>query len=170
MDHKAQLDQMCALFGTPKESNWPEAYDLALEKEYRFPIQAQKATGVRVDPVNLSKTLTHTTEEALDLIYKMCMMHPKFRFSAEECLKHPYFENLAVNDEKEEISPTYFMNKDFYHPDYDPRVFYRNKIKEQYKKDWGNVYKHFVSKSQEFKSCYDINKLFFKFRGRDENS
>ena len=71
VDNKAQLTQMCALFGTPKESNWPEAYDLALEMEYRFPIDYQKATGILVDPVNLSKTMTETTEEAIDLIYKM---------------------------------------------------------------------------------------------------
>jgi hypothetical protein len=61
------------------------------------------------------------------------MMHPKFRFSAEECLNHPYFENLMLNDKKENISPTYFMNKDFYHPDHDPRVYFREKFKEKQK-------------------------------------
>ena len=112
LDNPSQLNQMWAIFGTPKESSWPEAYDLSLDMDYRFPIQFQKATKTNLDPVNLSKTITKATPEALDLIYKMCMMHPKFRFSAEECLKHPLFENLVVNDTGEkELSPTYFMEK-----------------------------------------------------------
>jgi hypothetical protein len=36
------------------------------------------------------------------------------------------------------------MDKNFYHPDHDPRVYYRQKVKEMYKKDMGNVYKHFM--------------------------
>jgi hypothetical protein len=39
--------------------------------DYRFPIFSQKATDIVVDPVNLSKTLSDTSEEAIDLIYKM---------------------------------------------------------------------------------------------------
>lgn len=48
------------------------------------------------------------------------------------------------NDKPDDISPTYFMNKDFYHPDHDPRVHYRNKIKEKYKKDFGRVHRYFM--------------------------
>lgn len=69
--HENQLNDLCALFGTPKEESWPEAYDLALEIDYRFPIQQKEGSGKMVDPVNLSKTFTATSQEALDLIYKM---------------------------------------------------------------------------------------------------
>lgn len=133
VDDASQLNQLWAIFGTPKESSWPEAYDLALEKDYRFPIQYVKATGTVIDPVSLTKVLSHTSEEGIDLIYKMCMMHPQFRYSTDEWLKHPYFENWVLNDKVDEVSPTYFMNKNFYHPDHDPRVYFRNKIKEKYK-------------------------------------
>ena len=128
-----QLNQMWALFGTPKEDNWPEAYDLALEKEYRFPIQHKQASGKTVDPANLSKTFNSTSPEALDLIYKMCFMNPKYRPSAEECLKHPYFENLALNEKDYKMSPSYFMKKDYYHPVHDPRKYYRKKFDKPHK-------------------------------------
>ncbi|CAI2363220.1 unnamed protein product [Moneuplotes crassus] len=144
LDNPSQLNQMCALLGTPKESMWPEAYDLSLEMDYRFPIQYQKSTDTTLDPSPISTSLKNCSPEAIDLIYKMLMMHPKYRFSAEECLKHPFFENMVINEKDEkEISPTYFMNKDFYHPDHDPRAFYRQKIKE-YKADTGRIYKHFI--------------------------
>mmetsp|Transcript_8296 Transcript_8296/g.7347 ORF Transcript_8296/g.7347 Transcript_8296/m.7347 type:complete len:99 (-) Transcript_8296:448-744(-) len=97
--------------------------------DYRFPIQYIKSTKEQVDPIPLTKTLKGVSDEALDLIYKMCLMHPEYRFSAEECLRHPYFENLKINDSKNEPSPSYFMEKDFYHKDHDPRVYYREKIK-----------------------------------------
>ena len=144
IDHAAQLNEMCALFGTPTEENWSEAFDLALDKEYRFPLKNQKANGIIVDPVNLSKVLTETSEEAIDLIYKMWMMNPEYRISAEDCLKHPYFENLVINDDKDEVLTSYFMNKEYYHPDHDPREYYRSKIKDKYKKDFGRAYKQFM--------------------------
>ena len=123
-----QLNEMWALFGTPKEDVWPEAYDLSLEKDYRFPIQHKSGPNKTVDPVNLSKTFNKTSPEALDLIYKMCIMHPKFRANVDECLKHPYFENLTMNEEDPKMSPSYFMNNDYYHPSHDPRKFYRQKF------------------------------------------
>ena len=150
-DTASQLDEMCVLFGTPKESQWAEAYDLALEMDYRFPIQYIQSEKMTVDPVTIAKTMKGISDSGLDLIYKMCMMHPKYRFTAEEWLKHPYFENLVLNDtekDKKELSPTYFMEKDFYHPDHDPRAYYREKIKK-YKKDYGNVYKHFLTEESK---------------------
>lgn len=55
--------------------------------------------GVRIPKIaeakTLEKMLPGMTPEMLDLLGHCLALDPKERWSAEQCLKHPYFESLG---------------------------------------------------------------------------
>ena len=84
------LYEMFSLLGSPTQSTWPKAWDLAYELDFRFP---------KLNENNLSNAFNDkdlATPEVIDLLYKMLMMNPDFRWSAEKCYNHPFFEDLRA--------------------------------------------------------------------------
>ena len=52
---------------------------------FNFP--SKKGSGIE-------RMLQHSSTDAVDLIYKMCMYDPDERMTAKQALRHPYFKEL----------------------------------------------------------------------------
>ena len=63
------------------------------------------------EKVPLKELYTKATPEALDLLENMIKFNPEKRFSAEECLAHPYFKKL--HDSKKEIKSDVIFDWNF---------------------------------------------------------
>lgn len=81
-----QLDKIFAVCGTPTLSSWPDARELRDYSSYR--VKKPIARRIRLDYARLP-------EKALDLLDNMLLLDPKKRISAEEALKHRWFESIT---------------------------------------------------------------------------
>ncbi|CAD8056911.1 unnamed protein product [Paramecium sonneborni] len=88
----SEIDQLFKIFkimGTPKESTWPGVSTLPDFKSTfpRWPTPTNPAT-------TLGKDITNLCPLGLDLLSKMIVYDPYSRITAEEALKHAYFDDL----------------------------------------------------------------------------
>ena len=82
----SQIDQLYQIFrilGTPNNSVWPGVESYQYYKS-TFP----KWTGRPLSDI------VHLDTVGIDLLGKMLVYDPSKRISAEDALKHPYFEDL----------------------------------------------------------------------------
>ncbi|KAG0169726.1 TFIIH complex serine/threonine-protein kinase subunit kin28 [Apophysomyces sp. BC1034] len=90
----SDMDQLTKIFhalGTPSEIDWPGMTSLPDYIQFKtFP------------KVPLQQYFTAAGSDALDLLEKMLVFDPNKRWTAQECLGHPYFRNqpLATPPEK----------------------------------------------------------------------
>ncbi|XP_065889354.1 cyclin-dependent kinase 5-like [Dysidea avara] len=82
-DVDEQLKRIFRLVGTPTERMWPEMQKLQGYKQYP-----------EISPVPMSSVLPSLDERGLDLLKKHLVCNPRYRITAEEALKHPYFSDL----------------------------------------------------------------------------
>ena len=82
-----QLYKICAVLGSPTQTQWPEGYRLANALGFSFP------SFVKND---LSSIIKNASDDACDLMQKMFHFDPKKRPTAQECLQHPYFKGVQV--------------------------------------------------------------------------
>ncbi|CAK87965.1 unnamed protein product (macronuclear) [Paramecium tetraurelia] len=88
----SEIDQLFKIFkimGTPKESTWPGVSTLPDFKSTfpRWPTPTNPAA-------TLGKDITNLCPLGLDLLSKMITYDPYARITAEEALKHAYFDDL----------------------------------------------------------------------------
>jgi len=70
--------------GSPKKSEWPEAYAKAEELGFEIPHLPMRSISFKVENAN---------DDAIDLMDRMLNLNPKKRPSIDEILEHPYFTN-----------------------------------------------------------------------------
>ena len=95
---KNNYDQLKKIFhirGTPNERNYPGLEDLPEwgSDEYQFENYPEE---------DIKKYVSKLDNDGIDLLLKMLQLDPDKRISAEEALKHPYF-----NDIKDKIQEIY---------------------------------------------------------------
>jgi protein kinase len=78
-----QMQKICAILGTPAQSDWPEGYKLANKINFEFPKCKAKPLG---------SILKNANKDCLDLLEKMFQFDQNKRITASECLTHPYFQ------------------------------------------------------------------------------
>lgn len=88
----SEIDQLFKIFkvlGTPKEATWPGVSTLPDFKSTfpRWPTPTNPAAS-------LGKEVTNLDPLGLDLLQKMVVYDPYARLTAEEALKHAYFDDL----------------------------------------------------------------------------
>ncbi|CAK85489.1 unnamed protein product (macronuclear) [Paramecium tetraurelia] len=88
----SEIDQLFKIFkimGTPKESTWPGVSTLPDFKSTfpRWPTPTNPAA-------TLGRDITNLCPLGLDLLAKMIVYDPYARITAEEALKHAYFDDL----------------------------------------------------------------------------
>ncbi|CAD8138783.1 unnamed protein product [Paramecium octaurelia] len=88
----SEIDQLFKIFkimGTPKESTWPGVSTLPDFKSTfpRWPTPTNPAA-------TLGRDITNLCPLGLDLLAKMIVYDPYARITAEEALKHSYFDDL----------------------------------------------------------------------------
>lgn len=84
-----QLDRIFAVLGTPKREDLP--YNVE-EKTWKL-LQNNMAKKL-----NLSDLYPNIDEVAIDLLDKMLLYNPEKRFTALQCLHHPYFDEIKEKD------------------------------------------------------------------------
>ena len=70
---------MRIVLGTPDGTEWPDAYTLAKQMNFRFP---------QFDPTPLHKLIPNASKEAIYLIEDMLRWNPTHRPSANQSLRY----------------------------------------------------------------------------------
>ena len=78
-----QMQKICAILGTPSQSEWPEGYKLAHKINFEFPKCQSKPLG---------NILKNASKDCIDLLEKMLQFDQNKRINAVDCLTHPYFQ------------------------------------------------------------------------------
>jgi len=97
----SQLDTIFTVFGTPTDTNWPDYQTL--------PLPSRGLTWNDCPPLNFADIFTAASRDAISLLRSMLVLDPNKRFTASQCLNHPYFTNEPPPTPKERLvlsSPT----------------------------------------------------------------
>lgn len=92
----SQLDTIFTVFGTPTETNWPDHKMLSLP-----------CRGLEWDeclPLSFDEIFTTAPKDGLSLLRSLLVLDPNNRFSASQCLSHPYFFNKPNPSPKERLA------------------------------------------------------------------
>merc|ERR1719291_692700 len=91
----SQLDTIFSVFGTPTETNWPDHSSLPLCTRG---LEWDSSPSIPFDEI-----FTAASADALSLLRSMLVLDPNKRFTAEQCLSHPYFLNDPSPTPKEKL-------------------------------------------------------------------
>ena len=88
-NEKEVLYRICTILGSPNQDNWAEGVQLAHLKEVKFP---------NCFRTELKDVIKNASEDAIDLMERMLRWDPKKRETADNLLKHKFFENIVYKD------------------------------------------------------------------------
>lgn len=91
----SQLDTIFTVFGTPNETNWPDHQSLPLCVRG---LEWDETTAIPFDEI-----FTAAPKDAISLLRSIMVLDPNMRFSASQCLSHPYFQNDPTPTPKEKL-------------------------------------------------------------------
>ncbi|GAV78214.1 Pkinase domain-containing protein [Cephalotus follicularis] len=77
-----QLYKICCVLGTPDWTAFPESTNISQWMNINYP---------EILPANLSDIVPNASLEAIDLIRQLCLWDPSKRPTAEQALRHPFF-------------------------------------------------------------------------------
>ncbi|KAG9149356.1 hypothetical protein Leryth_003319 [Lithospermum erythrorhizon] len=77
-----QLYKICCVLGSPNWNTFPEAQNM---------FQVLGIHYTEISAANLSDVIPNASPEAIDLIKQLCSWDPLRRPTADECLRHPFF-------------------------------------------------------------------------------
>lgn len=80
--------------GRPTRTTWPQGYDLASNLGITFPPlkPSGSPSNIATTEVNIAAAAPTASPAAVQLIAAMCSWNPADRPSAEQALKHPFFQ------------------------------------------------------------------------------
>eukprot|EP00586_Coscinodiscus_wailesii_P009061 CAMPEP_0172524560 /NCGR_PEP_ID=MMETSP1066-20121228/294255_1 /TAXON_ID=671091 /ORGANISM="Coscinodiscus wailesii, Strain CCMP2513" /LENGTH=281 /DNA_ID=CAMNT_0013307699 /DNA_START=162 /DNA_END=1004 /DNA_ORIENTATION=+ len=81
----SQLDTIFTVFGTPTDTNWPDHKTL--------PLPARGLIWNDCGPIPFDEIFTAAPQDSISLLRSMLHLDPNKRWSASQCLNHPYFGN-----------------------------------------------------------------------------
>ncbi|CAN8274517.1 unnamed protein product [Cochlearia groenlandica] len=79
-----EIYKICSVIGSPTEETWLEGINLANTINYQFP---------QLPGVALSSLMPSASEDAINLIARLCSWDPCNRPTAAEVLQHPFFQS-----------------------------------------------------------------------------
>lgn len=92
----SQLDTIFTVFGTPNETNWPDHSAL--------PLCTQGLLWDDCPPtVQFDEIFIAAPQDCISLLRSMLVLDPNKRFTASQCLSHPYFMNDPAPTPKEKL-------------------------------------------------------------------
>jgi len=88
-NEKEVLFRICSILGSPNQDNWAEGMQLAHLKDIKFP---------NCFKTDLKDIIKNASEDAIDLMERMIRWDPKKRETADNLLKHKFFESYVYKD------------------------------------------------------------------------
>ena len=88
-NEKEVLYRICSILGSPDQDTWPEGMQLAHLKDIKFPYCYKS---------ELKDIIKDASDDAIDLMEKMIRWDPKKRETAENLLRHKFFESYFYKD------------------------------------------------------------------------
>ncbi|CAG7833948.1 unnamed protein product [Allacma fusca] len=85
-----EIFKICSILGTPNVTDWPEAYTLAKQMNFRFP---------QFEATPIQKIVPNASKEAIYLLEDMLRWNPKHRPSANQSLRYPFFQSYRRQQE-----------------------------------------------------------------------
>lgn len=82
-----ELFKICSVLGTPDRSEWPDGFKLAANMNFKFP---------KFSPTPLASIIPNASREAVALMTDMMRWNPARRPSAQQALRHPYFDSVKL--------------------------------------------------------------------------
>eukprot|EP00919_Chromeraceae_sp_WS-2016_P049267 GHVR01116608.1.p1 GENE.GHVR01116608.1~~GHVR01116608.1.p1 ORF type:complete len:163 (-),score=19.54 GHVR01116608.1:420-908(-) len=87
-----QLNKILMVMGTPSKEEWPDGYKLAATINLELP---------QFEAVKLSDIIPEAPPEGLSLIKSLLQVNPQKRITAQQALKHEYFNiNAPISKPK----------------------------------------------------------------------
>ncbi|CAD7944559.1 unnamed protein product [Amoebophrya sp. A120] len=77
-----QLYKICSVMGTPRQTDWPEGWQLSSKIGFRFP---------QFVPTPLETLIPNASPDAIQLLQQMLQWNPARRVTSTQTLQHPYF-------------------------------------------------------------------------------
>ncbi|KAF4675308.1 hypothetical protein FOL47_007925 [Perkinsus chesapeaki] len=87
-----EIYKICTVIGTPTAEVWPEGCRLASQIGYRFP---------QCGAVDLSELVPPASNDGIDFMLSVLAWDPGRRYTARQCLSHPFFGNYTSVLQKE---------------------------------------------------------------------
>ncbi|KAL5224143.1 hypothetical protein ABZP36_010782 [Zizania latifolia] len=78
-----EIYKICSILGTPNQRTWAEGLQLAASIHFQFPQSGS---------INLSEVVPSASEDAINLISRLCSWDPRRRPTAVEVLQHSFFQ------------------------------------------------------------------------------
>ena len=88
-NEKEVLYRICTILGSPNQDNWAEGVQLSHLKDIKFP---------NCFRTELKDVIKNASDDAIDLMERMLRWDPKKRETADNLLKHKFFENIVYKD------------------------------------------------------------------------
>ena len=82
-----EIFKICSVLGTPDRSEWPEAFKLAANMNFKFP---------QFSPTPLASIIPNASKDAIALMTDMLKWNPGKRPSAQQSLRYPYFSQAQI--------------------------------------------------------------------------
>ncbi|XP_068247372.1 serine/threonine-protein kinase dyf-5 isoform X1 [Palaemon carinicauda] len=79
-----QIFKICSVIGTPDKRDWPEAYSLAQQMNFKFP---------QFSATPLTTLIPNASPDAIQLMSEMLHWNPARRPTAQQSLRFPYFKD-----------------------------------------------------------------------------
>ena len=92
----SQLDKIFEVFGTPNDTNWPDYNTL--------PLCTRGLEWDNSPPIHsFEEIFIAAPQDCISLLRSMLVLDPNKRFTADQCLSHPYFMNDPPPTPKEKL-------------------------------------------------------------------
>ena len=89
-DEIDQVNKIHTIIGSPPQ----ELFDKLIKKSSRSDIHYEQKKGV-----GIKRFLNRVSDNCVDLITKMLIYDPDKRYTASQCLSHPYFSDLVAKED-----------------------------------------------------------------------
>ncbi|CDW73592.1 map kinase [Stylonychia lemnae] len=91
-----QMSKICQVLGSPNESEWPEGFKVAREKNIDIPMNLPK--------IDLAGKLRYASPYAVDLIEWLFRFNPSERPTCDQALEHAFFLDLNTKQLQQRIN------------------------------------------------------------------
>ena len=105
-----QIYKICAVLGSPSQTEWPEGYKLASQIGFSFP---------KFVPTSLKTIIPNASDDAIDIMHKMMQYNPLKRPTASQLLEHDYFKGFTPSNNSTGSKYAGGSKKNFFNPSND---------------------------------------------------